>query len=78
MTAQFAQILRRKKKKKRKAIDCIDSDTEGEENWQEGSQALHVFLTPLLLANDRHTCTNRICMNPAPGITLKVCFNLGG
>lgn len=56
MIAQFAQILKRERKIKELISQsaCIDSGTEGEENWQKGSSDLHVFLTPLLLANDRY------------------------
>lgn len=56
MIAQFAQTLGEKK-----SIDCIDPGIEGEGNWQKGSEELsnlHVFLTPLFLANDTHIQTD--------------------
>lgn len=61
-----------------KNIDCVDSGTEGEGNWQKGSQFACV-LTPLLLANDTHIQTEfawilHLWKN---GIKLKLCFHLG-
>ena len=63
-------------------LDSTDRDMKGEGNWQKGSQEsgdLHVFLTPLLLANDAHIQTQfaRIPHLRKRGLKLKL-FYFGG